>query len=569
MTAATDGSAPQEVARLACTGVTVHYGGVSAVDRVSLAVPPSSIVGLVGPNGAGKSTLFGVLSGLVHPTRGTVTLDGADITRARPQQRAARGLSRTFQHPEVFAGLTVREHLVLAYRAKHAPRRTWSDLFTMGSLHRADPSERAVVDELVELLGLGPIAGRPALGLPLGSARLVELGRALAASPTVLLLDEPSSGLDSSETQQFERTLRRVTGERRLSVLLVEHDVDLVMRLCSAVHVLDFGILIASGSPPAIRVDPNVQAAYLGEHLSDGDTRLEHTPQEHAPQEHTPQEHGQGAGGSGAVPAPPSAAARPSSPRAAAPRVADQGADGEGVALSVENLSVRYGEATALSGVSFEVGAGRALTVLGANGAGKTSLARAISGLVRPAGGRITLGGTAIDGWSPHRVRKEGLVYLPETRGVFRTLTVTDNLRMAARPLADRQARKDAVERSLELFPVLAARRRLPARLLSGGEQQMLSLARALAAFPRILVADELSLGLAPTVVDMVFDGLTRARDAGVTVVMIEQYVHRALDFADDCLVLQRGELVWSGQAADAHGEVLHHYFGEAMAAAE
>jgi branched-chain amino acid transport system ATP-binding protein len=187
---------------------------------------------------------------------------------------------------------------------------------------------------------------------------------------------------------------------------------------------------------------------------------------------------------------------------------------------------------------------------------------------VRPARGQIRLGGEDTKGWAPYRLRRAGLVYLPETRGLFRSLTVMDNLRMAARPLEDRSERRAAVERSLELFPALANRRRLPARLLSGGEQQMLSLARALATFPKILIADELSLGLAPTVVDLVFDGLARAREAGVTLIMIEQYVHRALDFADDCLVLQRGELVWSGSAADAHGEVLRHYFGDAMVAA-
>jgi ABC-type branched-subunit amino acid transport system ATPase component len=529
--------------RLSCSDVTVHYGGVAAIEDVGLGVPPSTIVGLVGPNGAGKSTLFGVLSGLVRPVRGTVLLDGADVTRARPQVRAARGLGRTFQHPELFVGLTVREHLVLAYRAKHSRRRTWSDLFAMGSLRRTPPAERQTVDELLELLGLGPIAGQPALGLPLGSARLLELGRTLAASPTVLLLDEPSSGLDSSETEQFEHSLRLVNRERRTSVLLVEHDVDLVMRLCSSIHVLDFGVLIASGSPDEIHANPTVRAAYLGEHLS-GEEGTPSRP-----------ESAQGEGHQVASTVSVSSDPVPST----TPR---------GPALKIEDLSVRYGEATALTDISFEVGAGKAVAVLGANGAGKSSLARALSGLVRPTRGRILLGDKDITGSPAHRVRRAGLVYLPETRGIFRTLTVTDNLRMAARTLGDRQTRQDAVDRSFEMFPTLAARRRIPARNLSGGEQQMLSLARALAEFPDVLVADELSLGLAPTIVDRVFEGLARAKEAGVTLVMIEQYVHRALEFADDCLVLQRGELVWNGPSAEAHGEVLRHYFGDAMAAA-
>jgi branched-chain amino acid transport system ATP-binding protein len=536
--------------RLACEGVTVLFGGLAAIDDVSLAVPPAQIVGLVGPNGAGKSTLFGVLSGLLRPVRGTVALGGADVTHARPQVRAAHGLARTFQHPELFTGLTVREHLVLAYRVKHARRRTWSDLFTLGSLRRSDPVERNAVDELIELLGLGPVATRSALGLPLGSARLLELGRALAVSPTVVLLDEPSSGLDSAETEQFEQSLRLVNRERQISVLLVEHDVDLVMRLCSSIHVLDFGVLIASGTPEEIHANPLVRAAYLGEHFS-----IDGQPPEVEARE---------------VDETTEAREAETALDAADDAHSEAVTAGEGSSqsLSIENLCVRYGEATALTRVSFEVGAGKAVAILGANGAGKSSLARAVAGLVRPSEGSIALGADRISGVPAHRVRRAGVVYLPETRAIFRTLSVTDNLRMAARPLPDRGLRKAAVERSFELFPALAERRRLPARLLSGGEQQMLSLARALAVFPKVLVADELSLGLAPTIVDVVFDGLARAREAGVTVIMIEQYVHRALDFADDCLVLQRGELVWSGPAADAHEEVLRHYLGDAMVVA-
>jgi ABC-type branched-subunit amino acid transport system ATPase component len=545
------GGAPGAVdgARLECSRVTVHYGGLMAVSDVGVAVPPATIVGLVGPNGAGKTTLFGVLSGLVHPTTGTVLLDGEEVTHLAPQHRAARGLARTFQHPELFTGLTVREHLVLAYRVRHERRRVWSDLLALGSLRPAPAGERAAVDELIGLLGLGRVARRPALGLPLGVARLLELGRALAASPTVMLLDEPSSGLDSSETEQFERTLRRVASERGISVLLVEHDVELVMRLCSAVHVLDFGVLIASGPPEEVRANPAVRAAYLGEEVTDDGHRRAHARRLPSPDTAAPEvEAGMGAPSGGGATAARPAATRP--------------------ALSVQDLSVRYRDATALVGVSFDVPPGTALAVLGANGAGKSSLARAVSGLVRAAGGSVVLDGTDITSWPAHRVRRAGLLHLPEGRGVFRSLTVLDNLRMAAAVLGDRAARQRAIEHAFELFPVLGSRRRQVARLLSGGEQQMLSLARALVTSPSLLVADELSLGLAPMVVDAVFDGLARARDEGATVIMIEQYVDRALAFADDCLVLQHGQLAWKGPSAAARGEVLRHYLGEAMTSA-
>ena len=541
--AATPGPQSPGEARLSCSGITVHFGGLAAVNDVHLAVPAATIVGLVGPNGAGKSTLFGVLSGLVRPSRGTVMLEGAEITHARPQVRSARGLARTFQHPELFTGLSVREHLVLGYRAKHARSRVWSDLFTMGSLRRAGADEQRSVEELIELLGLGTYADRSALGLPLGMARTLELGRALAASPTVLLLDEPSAGLDSSETEQFERSLRQVSSERGISVLLVEHDVDLVMRTCSTVYVLDFGVLIASGSPQEVSDNPTVQAAYLGEQVAESGAPA-------ASEE----------GGDGALPG----AAKPPASTESRPD------DGErSPVLAVDGLSVAYGEATVVSDVSFGVTAGSALAILGANGAGKSSVARAISGLVPPAGGRIVLTGRDIGGWPAHRIRRAGLVHLPESRGIFPGLSVTDNLRMAAGALDGRRARREAVDRALDIFPALAARHRQPACLLSGGEQQMLSMARALALSPEVLIADELSLGLAPRLVDLVFDGLTRAKQAGVTVIMIEQYVHRALAFADECAVLQRGRLAWRGSASAAHGEVLRHYLGDALTRAD
>jgi branched-chain amino acid transport system ATP-binding protein len=236
--------------------------------------------------------------------------------------------------------------------------------------------------------------------------------------------------------------------------------------------------------------------------------------------------------------------------------------------LAVENLRVCYGEAVALTDVAFTLGAGRALAVLGANGAGKSSLARAISGLVAPAAGTVRFGDKNIAGWPANRIRREGMVHLPEGRGVFRSLTVTENLRMATSTLEGREARQAGVDMALEIFPLLAARHRQRASLLSGGEQQMLSLARALATSPKLVLADEMSLGLAPRMVDLVFDSLARARDAGVTLIMIEQYIHRALAFADDCLVLQRGQVAWTGPAAAAKDEVLRHYLGAAMSTA-
>ena len=233
--------------------------------------------------------------------------------------------------------------------------------------------------------------------------------------------------------------------------------------------------------------------------------------------------------------------------------------------LELHDLEVRYGTALALSKLSLSVGRGKVLAVLGPNGAGKSTIARTVSGLVPVKSGRIVLDGKDITRKRPAQIRSAGLVHLPEGRGVFTGLSVSENLRIAAAMLP-RGERKDAVERGYALFGVLGGRRKQTAGTLSGGEQQMLSLARALILNPKVVVADEMSLGLAPLMVDAVFEGLQKARAAGVTVLMIEQFAHRALAFADDCVVISRGSAAWAGPATEAQDEVLRRYLGAAAA---
>jgi branched-chain amino acid transport system ATP-binding protein len=202
-----------------------------------------------------------------------VFLGGRKVTGSAPSKRARLGLARTFQQLELFMGLTVREHVVLGYRVRNQRNRLWSDLLTAGSLHRTSPEERARVDHLVDLLGLRAVADAAASVLPLGTARRVEVARALATGPSIVLLDEPSSGLDGHETAQLGGALRSVVEEEKVSLLLVEHDVAMVLGLSSQVAVLDFGIRIAHGTPDEIRNDPAVRAAYLGD-----DEAVEGTP---------------------------------------------------------------------------------------------------------------------------------------------------------------------------------------------------------------------------------------------------------------------------------------------------
>ena len=230
--------------------------------------------------------------------------------------------------------------------------------------------------------------------------------------------------------------------------------------------------------------------------------------------------------------------------------------------LVVEQLEVRYGEARALFGVDLELAAGRTLAVLGPNGAGKSSLAAAIAGRVRPAAGTVRFASRDVTGRPAHQLSRLGLVYVPEERAIFPHLTVVENLKLRLRYAVPAGERAAALDRALTTFPMFAERRRQQAGTLSGGEQQMLSLARVLAAPPRLLIADEMSLGLAPLVVEIVFESLEQARDAGTAVLLVEQYVTRALELADDAVILRRGRLVWQGAAADAGSELVAGYLG-------
>ncbi|MGA2931120.1 MAG: ATP-binding cassette domain-containing protein [Acidimicrobiales bacterium] len=256
-----------EVPVLLARGITVRFGGLNALSDVDLDVAPSSIAGLVGPNGAGKTTMLAVLSGLLRPTQGRVWLRGKDVTEASAQARARSGLARTFQQPELFLGLTVREHLVLADRVHFTPRRLWRDMVDPRSLMPASSDENERVDGLLELLNLTRVAKAPVAALPLGVCRLVEVGRALASQPHVILLDEPLSGLDMKASENLLSVFQRVVKQtdRDVSLLLVEHDVAAVLALSNWIFVLDFGERIAADIPEEIRRDPAVRSAYLGD----------------------------------------------------------------------------------------------------------------------------------------------------------------------------------------------------------------------------------------------------------------------------------------------------------------
>jgi branched-chain amino acid transport system ATP-binding protein len=242
--------------------VSVRFGGIIALSEVSLTMSEGEAVGLVGPNGAGKTTLFNCICGNISSYKGTVSYCGKKINGLPSFRRARLGIARTFQRIEVFSEMTVREHIVVAERARNGAGALWKDLLNLGNPSAA---ELAKSDEILELVGIRELANTPVAALSLGLCRLVELGRALALEPRLLLADEPSSGLDTRETSEVAALLTRIQSDRGTAILLVEHDLDMVSAVVDRVLVLDFGNVIASGPMDQVIADPTVRRAYLGQ----------------------------------------------------------------------------------------------------------------------------------------------------------------------------------------------------------------------------------------------------------------------------------------------------------------
>jgi len=504
---------------LTVNDVSVRFGGLQALDGVTLDVAPGEVHGLIGPNGAGKTTLFNVITGLQRPTKGQVLLRQQDVTGHRPHARARLGLGRTFQRLELFGTLSARDNVQMAAEVQQRKL-----------ANGRSPAEEA--EYQLARVGILHVADEPSDSLPTGLARLVEMARALATSPSILLLDEPSSGLNAAETRAVGEVLEQLASEG-MGVLLVEHDMTLVMSICARVDVLDNGSVIAHGDPAAVQADRAVQEAYLG-----GETQAETPPTV------TARASGEGA--------------REDTPDDGAPTAGDAAP----LALSAVDVRAGYGRIEVLHGISFEVRSGTSMALLGPNGAGKTTLLNAISGQIPLTAGTVEVSGRPLTRNATERLARSGVCMIPEGRSIFPNLTVSENLLMYTFRRAGLKSSR-VEEQAFERFPALADRRRQLAGTLSGGEQRMLALARAMTTEPKILLLDELSMGLAPIIVDQLYEIVGQlVASEGLTIVMVEQFVQTALSVADEAAIMVNGSLVKRGKPADIRSDVVGAYLG-------
>ncbi|WP_404976896.1 MULTISPECIES: ATP-binding cassette domain-containing protein [unclassified Acidovorax] len=495
---------------LRADGLSMVFGGVHAVSKLSFSVRPGQVTSLIGPNGAGKSTVLNMLSGFYTPTQGGCLLGDMPVQGLSAWRIARAGVARSYQTSQLFGSLSVIDNVALAL-----PRGRLGAL--LGAMRIRSPQAGAQAAALLAWCGYAGDPWACAADLAHVDRRLVEIARALATDPDVLLLDEPAAGLSHEDKERLSALLRRIA-DQGVGVLLVEHDMALVMGLSDHVVVLESGRHLAEGTPAEVQAHPAVRQAYLGD----------------------------GAGGAVAV-------------RGGIGRTLPQGTV---EVLGVGNLTTGYGAEPVLHGVDLRVRQGELVALLGANGAGKSTLMRSLAGLHRPLQGGIHLAGVELGTLRAEQVVAHGLVLVPEGRQVFPELSVLDNIRLGAFLVPE--GREARVEQMLQRFPRLRERLHQRAGLLSGGEQQMLAIARALMAQPKVLLLDEPSLGLAPKVIEELFAALDALRNESMTLVLVDQMAALALSLADRAYVLEGGRVVAQGTAEEiaANDALTRAYLG-------
>ena len=474
-----------ESAHLEVSGLTKRFGGLVAVKDMAFNIGAGKILGLIGPNGSGKSTVMKLIMGIERPDAGSVRINGTEVA-GWPSHRIARmGAGIVFQHSRPLHRQTVLENIKLALLPDKLTRLL------------ADPQTDAKARAIAARVGLSAVLDRRPATLPFADLRKIEIAKAIARNPQVLLIDEPFAGLTSKETAAFSDLICELRDDGR-AVLLVDHNVKSVARLVDRVLAMYVGERIAEGTADEVMRDETVRRVYLG--------------------------------GSMETAARPESSFRDTTPF-----------------LEVKNVSVHYGKAQALDDVSIHVHAGEFVSVVGLNGAGKTTLFNTISGFL-PYAGDIRREGESLRGLTAATIARKGIVQCPEGRELFVDMSVRENLDLGGQHLPPAES-AEQIAWLFDLFPILHDRQKQAAGTLSGGEQQMLTIARALMMKPKLLILDEPTLGLAPVILEQLSKALERLRQSTpITVLLGEQNVTFALPHADRVYVLEHARIVWEGE---------------------
>lgn len=471
-------------ALLEVNGLTKRFGGLVAVKDICFQIQAGEILGLIGPNGSGKSTVMKCIMGIEKPNAGEVKLSGTNVAGWPTHRIARHGVGIVFQHSHPLQRQTILEHIKLALLP--------DNLFMLATDHGV--TRRA--EEIAERVGLSRVKNRLPRTLAFADLRRLELAKAIARNPKVVLVDEPFAGLTSAEVADFS-TLIASFREDGHAVLLVDHNVKGVAALVDRVLAMYLGEYVADGTAEEVMQNETVRRVYLGGKIETA-SRPEREGKGHTP------------------------------------------------LLNVKNLGVLYGKATALDDVSVHVGEGEFVSVVGLNGAGKTTLFNAISGMV-PHSGTVEWRGQSLEGRTAGSIARDGIVQCPETRELFGDMSVRENLDLGGQHLTPDESHKQ-LEWLFALFPILKSRQGQAARTLSGGEQQMLAIARALMMKPKLLVLDEPTLGLAPVILEQLSKAMETLRQTtDITVLLGEQNVTFALPHADRVYVLEHSRVVWEG----------------------
>ena len=496
-----------------------HFGGLKAVDDVSINISKGSITGLIGPNGAGKTTMFNTVAGLHAPTDGRVLLDGEDITGLEPHRLFAKGLLRTFQIAHEYSRMSVTENLMMVPPGQSGESliHAW---FHPGRVAREEDAIYQKAREVIDFLNLGTVADELAGNLSGGQKKLLELGRTMMVDARIVFLDEVGAGVNRTLLRDIGDAIIKLNREQGYTFCMIEHDMDFIRRLCDPVICMAEGAVLAEGTAEEVQNNEEVIEAYLGRGLKN------------------------------------------KSGSAASPGRSSSKSGRTDCALIGQKMVGGYHGSDILKGCTVNVAEGEIAVIVGPNGAGKSTAMKALLGMLKLRAGSVRLNSDEISHLSVQDRIARGIAFAPQNSNVFLSMSVQENLEMGAFLRADDTG--ETRHQICRLFPVLEEKKDQLAGELSGGQRQQVAVGRALMSRPSVLMLDEPTAGVSPIVMDELFDRILEIRNTGVSILMVEQNARQALGIADTGFVLVVGENRYTdtGQALLADPEVRRSFLG-------